>query len=118
MALIQIEMTEEETALVDRVAEKEKRSRKAQFYVLALSGLAIAERSTSKLSPRWFTNGISSWKWDGVGMVIDGEDSIFKNPADLIDSVDGIYEVNEYGEPICATEQDIAAGKADRDRDM
>ncbi|MFY8215133.1 MAG: hypothetical protein ACOVMP_00855 [Chthoniobacterales bacterium] len=43
MPIVAIDLSEDETARVDAVAEREKRARKAQVHILALIGLEVVE---------------------------------------------------------------------------
>jgi len=48
MPIVAIDLTDEETARVDILAEREKRARKAQVHILTLIGLDVVESQEAK----------------------------------------------------------------------
>lgn len=52
MPIVAIDLSDDETARVDAVADREKRARKAQVHVLTLIGLeAVESEQAAKLQP-------------------------------------------------------------------
>jgi hypothetical protein len=41
------------------------------------------------------------WHWNGIKMTIDGEDSIFTSPAEILECLD-VIETDEFGNPLVA----------------
>ena len=61
------------------------------------------------------TTGIT-WEWRNGKMTIDGEGSIFKSPAEILECLD-VVEVDEFGDVLELTASDIAAEKSDQSRE-
>ena len=48
-------------------------------------------------------------------MTVEGEDSIFTSPAEILREID-VIEVDEFGEPLEPSAEDIAAERGDREQ--
>lgn len=68
--------------------------------------------------PRFFrdTSTGMTWEFRNGKMTTDGEDSIFKSPAEILECLD-VLEVDEFGDVLELTASDIAAEKSDQSRE-
>ena len=66
---------------------------------------------------RYFKNAETSneWIWDGRKMTTDGEDSIFRSPAEILECLD-VIEVDENGDALEPSAEAIAAERGDREQ--
>lgn len=75
-------------------------------------------RATPAASPPRFFRETSTgmtWEFRNGKMTTDGEDSIFRDPADILECLD-VVETDPAGNTLEASAADIAAEKADQSR--
>ena len=66
--------------------------------------------------PRFFCETSTGLRWEfrNGKMTIDGEASIFHDPAAILSCLD-VIEVDEFGNPLAAAADDIAGERGDRE---
>lgn len=79
---------------------------------------SLARTLASHRPPRFFreTSTGMEWEFRNGKMTTDGEDSIFKSPAEILECLD-VIEVDEFGNALEPSAGDIAAEKADQSRE-
>ena len=135
MPLIQIELTQEEDARLDKIAKDQKRAKRQQAHVLLVERIAEIEADDALKKqrdlatdehlrslrhppkPRFFRTheSNSTWTWNGLQMLNSlGEESLFVSPYDLTSCID-VFETDEWGHPLAEDPDDVAGDRGDRD---